>query len=102
MFNAKPTIPTPGKMEARKEVRMHLADAQRIKVAAAATGLQESDFIRNAILMRLQQVEQHSSLSILPKDAFEGFSRAVDKQGAVVSGLAQAAEDSKGILGNAE
>ena len=102
MFDNKTVTPTPGKMEARKEVRMHLADAQRIKVAAAATGLQESDFIRQAVLLRLQEVEQRASLSILPVDVFDSFRKAVKASGKTVPGLARAEEDTRGLLKDAE
>ncbi len=93
------TVPTtPGKMEARKELRMHRADEERIRAAAAATGLQEADFIRQAALLRAQEVEQRMSLSVLPVDAFDAFKAAVGAPGAVLPGLARAAEESKGLL----
>ena len=102
MFAIKTATPTPGKMEARKEVRMHRAEEERIKAAAAATGLQEADFIRQAALLRAQEVEQRISLSVLPIDAFEAFRAAVEAPGKVVPGLARAAEASKGILKDAD
>jgi uncharacterized protein (DUF1778 family) len=73
MFATGTTPPTPGRMDARKELRMHRADAERIKAAAAATGLQEADFIRQAALARAQEVEQRLALSVLPTEAFEAF-----------------------------
>jgi uncharacterized protein (DUF1778 family) len=102
MFAIEIATPTPGKMEARKEVRMHRADEERIKAAAAATGLQEADFIRQAALLRAQEVEQRISLSILPIDAFEAFKAAVALPGKAVPGLARAAEASKGLLKDAD
>ena len=102
MFAIETTAPTPGKMEARKELRMHRADEERIKAAAAATGLQEADFIRQAALLRAYEVEQRMSLSILPIDAFEAFKAAVEAPGKVVPGLARAAEASKGLLKDAD
>ncbi|MGO4917518.1 type II toxin -antitoxin system TacA 1-like antitoxin [Pseudogemmobacter sp. W21_MBD1_M6] len=101
MFTIGTVPPTPGKMEARKEVRMHRADEERIKAAAAATGLQEADFIRQAALLRAQEVEQRMSLSILPIEAFDAFKAAVKTQGKIVPGLAQAAQASKGLLKDA-
>ena len=80
--------PTPGKMEARKELRMHRADEERIKAAAAATGLQEADFIRQATLLRAQEVEQHVSLSVLPVEAFDAFKAAVEAPGQLVPACA--------------
>ena len=65
MFGIETVTPTPGKMEARKEVRMHRRDEERIRAAAAATGLQEADFIRQAALLRAQEVEQRMALSVL-------------------------------------
>ena len=101
MFAIDKATPTPGKMEARKELRMHRADEERIKAAAAATGLREADFIRQAALLRAQEVEQRMSLSILPTEAFEAFRAAVEAPGKVVPGLARAAEASKGLLKDA-
>lgn len=102
MFALETVSLTPGKMEARKEVRMHRADEERIRAAAAATGLQEADFIRQAALLRAQEVEQRMALSILPVEAFEAFKAGVAAPGKKVPGLAQAAQASKGILKNAD
>ena len=101
MFAIETVTPTPGKMEARKELRMHRADEERIKAAAAATGLQEADFIRQAALLRVQEIEQRVSLSALPVEAFDAFKAAIDAPGKVVPGLQKAAEASKGLLKDA-
>jgi uncharacterized protein (DUF1778 family) len=101
MFAITSATPTPGKMEARKELRMHRTDEERIRAAAAATGLQEADFIRQAALLRAQEVEQRMSLSILPVEAFDAFKAAVEAPGKVVPGLARAAGASKGFLKDA-
>jgi uncharacterized protein (DUF1778 family) len=101
MFAITSVTPTPGKMEARKEFRMHRTDEERIRAAAAATGLQEVDFIRQAALLRAQEIEQRTSLSILPVEAFDAFKAAVEALGKVVSGLAGAAVASKGLLKDA-
>ncbi len=102
MFAITSATPTPGKMEARKELRMHRTDEERIRAAAAATGLQEADFIRQAALLRAQEVEQRMSLSILPVEAFDAFKAAVEAPGKVVPGLARAADASKGLLKDAD
>jgi uncharacterized protein (DUF1778 family) len=101
MFGIGTAIATPGKMEARKEVRMHRRDEARIRAAAAATGLQEADFIRQAALLRAEEVERRLSLSVLPVEAFDAFKAAVEAPGKVVPGLARAAEASKGLLKDA-
>jgi uncharacterized protein (DUF1778 family) len=101
MFALETVTLTPGKMEARKEVRMHRADEERIRAAAAATGLQEADFIRQAALLRAQDVEQRMSLSILPVEAFEAFKAAVGAPGKQVPGLARAAKATRGLLKDA-
>ena len=101
MFAITSATPTPGKMEARKELRMHRTDEERIRAAAAATGLQEADFIRQAALLRAQEVEQRMSLSILPVEAFDAFKAAVEAPGKIVPGLARAADASKGLLKDA-
>ncbi|GMG84574.1 hypothetical protein LNKW23_37900 [Paralimibaculum aggregatum] len=82
---------------------MHRADEERIRAAAAAaaTGLQEAGFVRQAALLRAQEVEQHVPLSVLPVEAFDAFRAAVGAPGQVVSGLARAAETSKGLLKDA-
>ncbi|WP_322895704.1 MULTISPECIES: DUF1778 domain-containing protein [unclassified Yoonia] len=101
MFALGTVAPTAGKMEARKEIRMHRVDEDRIKAAAAATGLQEADFIRQAALLRAQEVEQRLSLSILPVDAFDAFKVAIEAPGRLVPGLARAAAATKGVLKDA-
>ena len=102
MFAIEKITPTPGKMEARKELRLHRADEERIRAAAAATGLQEADFIRQAALLRAQEVEQRLSLSLLPVEAVEAFRAAVEAKGQYIPGLARAAEASKGLLKDAD
>ncbi len=102
MFAIETVTPTLGKMEARKELRMHRQDAKRIKAAAAATGLQEADFIRQAALLRAQEVEQRLSLSVLPVAAFEAFKAAIEAPGEFVPGLAAAAKASEGLLTDAD
>ncbi|MFW5834368.1 MAG: DUF1778 domain-containing protein, partial [Pseudomonadota bacterium] len=72
--------------------------AQLRSEAAAATGLQDADFIRQAALMRAQEIEQRLALSLLPTEAFDAFKAAVEAPGQVVPGLARAAEASKGRL----
>ena len=101
MFNLE-NVPSPsGKMEARKELRLHRQDEARIRAAAAATGLQEADFIRQAALLRAQEVERRLSLSILSAETFEAFQAAIAEPGKPVPGLAAAAKASKGRLTDA-
>ena len=101
MFNLENVPPASGKMEARKELRLHREDEARIKAAAAATGLQEADFIRQAALVRAQEVERRLSLSILPTETFQAFQAAVAEPGKPVPGLAAAVKASKGRLTDA-
>lgn len=98
MFSMDGTDPTPGKMEARKELRLHRRDEERIRAAAAATGLQEADFIRQAALLRAQEVERRLSLSVLPSEIFAAFKDAVEGTGQAIPALADAAHASKGKL----
>ena len=51
MFGIAAVTSRPGKMEACKEVRMHRRDEERIR-AAAANGLQEASFIRQAAILK--------------------------------------------------
>lgn len=101
MFANDPPDTTPRKMEARKELRMHRSDEARIRAAAAATGLQETDFIRQAALLRAEEVERRLALSVLPQEAFEAFRAAVDGAGRPVPGLADAADASRGLVEDA-
>lgn len=101
MFAMNAATSAPGKMEARKEVRMHRRDEELIRAAAAATGLQEADFIRQAAILRAQEVERRLSVSILPAEAFAAFRAAVDAPGTAAPGLADAARAAEGILRDA-
>jgi uncharacterized protein (DUF1778 family) len=101
MFAIDDVRPTSGRMEARKEVRMHRQDEQRIRAAALATGVQEADFIRQAALHMAAEVERRMSLSVLPVEAFEAFLSAVEAPGKKVPGLVAAAKASEGFLKNA-
>lgn len=83
-------------------MRIHRADEERIRAAAAATGLQEADFIRQATLLRAQEVKQRIPLSILPVVAFEAFKAAVDAPSKKVPGLARAVKATRGILKDAD
>jgi uncharacterized protein (DUF1778 family) len=100
MFATDQARPTPGRMEARKEVRMHRQDEQRIRAAALATGVQEADFIRQAALQMAAEVERRLSLSVLPIETFEAFLSAIEAPGKKVPGLAAAAKASEGLLKN--
>lgn len=101
MFALESQPATAGKMEARKEVRMHRADEALIRAAAAASGLQEADFIRQAAIARARDVERQLSLSVLPAETFDAFKAAVSTPGTRVPGLVQAARMSKGRLKDA-
>lgn len=89
------------RMTARKEVRMRPSDELRIKQAAAAVGLNEADFIRQAALEQVVAVERRAMMSSLPEDAFAAFKSAVTSPGKAVPGLAEAAMQSAGILKDA-
>ena len=102
MFAIETVTSAPGKMETRKELRMHRADEERIKAAAAATGLQEADFIRQAALLRAQEIERRVSLSVVPVEAFDAFKAAVEMPGQAMPGLARAVEASRGLLKDAD
>lgn len=101
MFAMETASSSSGKMTARKELRLHAADEARIRAAAAATGLQEADFIRQAALLRAEEVERRIALSVLPAEAFDAFRAAIEAPAKPVPGLAQAAEASKGLLKDA-
>ncbi len=65
---------TPGKREARRELRMHSADEE----------------------------ERRTPMSVLPAKTFEAFKVVVDASGKRVPGLAAAARASEGRLKDAE
>lgn len=98
MFAMIEPVDTGERMTARKEVRMRPSDEQRIKAAAATVGLNEADFIRQAALQQVGEVERRSTMSVLPIEAFEAFRNAVSAPGKAIPGLAEAAAQSEGIL----
>ena len=102
MFASKPVSSTKGKMTGRKELRLHLWDEMRIMAAAAETGLKEADFIRQAALLRAEEVERRMSLSLLPAGVFEAFKAAFNAPGEIVPGHVTAAKSSEGLLKDAE
>lgn len=83
---------------ARKELRLRKSDEDRIRRAAAAVGLSETDFITEAAMARVEEVERRSLVSVLPQEVFLRFGEAIAAQGRVVSGLAAAAERAGRIL----
>ena len=101
MFDIETVTSTPGKMEVRKELRMHREDEALIRFAASATGLRESDFVRRAAIMHAREIKRRMSLSVLPSKAFNDFKAAVEAPGKSVSGLKRAFEASKSLLKNA-
>jgi len=101
MFAMPPAAVTPGKMDVRKELRLHREDEARIRAAAAATRLREADFMRQAALLRAQEVEQRLALTVLPQETFDAFTAAINAPCKVISGLAHAAAGSKGLLTDA-
>lgn len=101
MFATIEPIGTDERMSARKEVRMRPSDEKRIKAAAAAVGLSEADFIRQAALKQAEEFERRSAMSLLPAEAFEAFKSAVSAEGRVRPGLASAAAQAEGLLRDA-
>ncbi|MBD0866065.1 MAG: hypothetical protein GDA36_10940 [Rhodobacteraceae bacterium] len=72
----------------------------------AATGMQDAELdaelIAPAARSPEQAFEQPVPLSVLPAEAFEAFRTAVEGPGRVVSGLAHAAQASRGLLKQTE
>ena len=101
MFAMIEPTDTGERMSARKEVRMRPSDETRIKAAALTVGLNEADFIRQAALQHVSEVERRSTMSVLPLDAFEAFKKAVAAPGNFIPGLAEVADQSEGILKDA-
>ena len=101
MFPMTETPSTAERLTARKEVRMRPSDEQRIRQAAAAVGLTEADFIRQAALEHVVSIERRALMSVLPEKAFAAFKSAVSAPGKPVPGLTQAAMQSEGLLKDA-
>ena len=59
------------------------------------------DFIRQAALLRVQEIEQRMSLSVLPVEAFDAFKAATEAPGKFIPGLHSAAVASEGIIKDA-
>lgn len=98
MFSLDAVALTPGKMAVRKQVRFHSADADRISAAAGAMGMKVADFIRQAALLRAQDIEQRLTTSNLPIEVFEDFTAAINAQGRLVPGLMHALRQTEDIL----
>nr|WP_319485657.1 hypothetical protein [uncultured Cohaesibacter sp.] len=101
MFAMIEPVDTGERMTARKEIRMRPSDESRIKAAAASVGLNEADFIRQAALLQVSEVERRSTMALLPVEAFEAFKSTVSASGKVIPGLAKAAVQAEGILKDA-
>ena len=98
MFSIDSAKPTSGKMDRRKELRMHREDEALIELAASAEGLHVADFIRRAAILHAREVKRRMSLSVLPVETFKEFKAAVEAPGKTVPGLARAFEASEGLL----
>lgn len=98
MFSLYAVALTPGKMAVRKQVRFYSADADRISAAAGAMGMTVADFIRQAALLRAQDIEQRLTTSNLPDEAFEAFNVAVTAAGRQVPGLVNALRQTRYAL----
>jgi len=90
-------LPNQGKMDARKQVRMHRSEEKRIESAAQASGMRPAEFMRLAALQCVEEIEQGIRISRLPAEAFDAFQIAVESSGKVVPGLVRAAKASKGL-----
>lgn len=100
MLTGKPAS-TSGRREVRKQFRLHRKDAALIESAASSAGLRESDFIREAVISRAQEVdeqERNMSVSVLPVDVFEKLSAELERPGKFIPGLARAAKAAERIL----
>ena len=98
MLGTMEVMPTAGKRDVRKELRLHRKDEERIKAAAKAAGLGETDFIIRASLQKAEDVERHRYVSVLPAGAFAAFKEAVEAPPRELPGLARLVEEAKGIL----
>lgn len=101
MFAYSEPAVTQERKTARKEFRIRPSDDERLKRAAASVGLSESDFITEAAMIRVVEIERRSLVTMLPEDAFARFQHAIQAEGKVVPGLAKAAKRAEGLLRNA-
>lgn len=81
---------------------MHRTDEERNRAAAEAIGLQKADFIRQAALLRAQEIEQRLALSILPQETFEALKAATEAPGKIVPGLSRTIKASEDVLRDAD
>ncbi len=86
------------KLTRRKEFRLREVDCIRIKAAADAVGLQESDFIREAAIRHAEDVERRMMVTVLAQPAFDAFREALDAPAVALPGLAAAARQSENVL----
>ena len=97
---SRPAV-TQERKTARKEFRIRPSDEERLKQAAAAVGLSEAEFITEAAMTRVAEIERKSLVTLLPEDAFARFEQAIQSEGKVIPGLAKAAKRAEGLLRDA-
>ncbi|SNR67921.1 hypothetical protein [Puniceibacterium sediminis] len=98
MFASDLPETTPGRMDARKQLRLHRRDEKPIRAAASTIGLQGADFIWQSAVLHVEQIGRRISLSVLPAEAFEAFRAALDVPGRVLPGPAATAAAWNGLF----
>ena len=83
---------------ARKELRMKPSVAERIDAAAQAVGMSVTEFVTAAAYDRAREVERSQIVTTLPEAQFTAFATAARAPGRRIPGLAEAAEQTAGLL----
>jgi len=83
---------------ARKELRMRPSDEAKIRRAASAMGLSDTDFIVEAAMAKAAEIERRTRVTALPLEQFRAFEAALGGGGANVEGLRAAAAKTRGVL----
>lgn len=101
MLTLETVTSTPGKMEARKEVRMHRADEERIRVRQLPPVCKRQTSSAGPLCSARRKSSNACPCPFLPVEAFEAFKAAVEAPGRKVPSLARAAKAMTGLLKDA-
>ena len=102
MFQIDHTPSPSERRSARKELRMRPSDEAKIRRAASAMGLSDTDFIVEAAMAKAAEVERRALSTTLPLDQFRAFQAAIATGGANLEGLRAAASKTRGVLNDLE
>lgn len=75
----------------RLEVRLRPEQRREVELASALCQMSTSDFVREAVALRAEQVLSEEAATFVPADFFDGLLRALDEPPRANRALAEAA-----------